>query len=231
MNPPTHPELLEELCREFIAHKYDLKWLHRTILTSRTYQLASEPTATNKYVRANDARYYVRRLRAEVLLDAVNHATGSRESYLEISCLPPGTKAVEVPGMSNFNKNGSGQMFTSSLDYAFEVFGRSRRDVEAQCDCETDASPSLVQSLYLAAYGDLLQKIAHANGRPAWLVAEVSDDAKRIEEAFLWTLSRLPTDAEKKTFLAHLQQAPSPQKGMEDIVGVLLNSKEFQLNR
>lgn len=231
LNPPTHPELLDELCREFVAHKYDLKWLHRTILNSRSYQLASEPNASNKHDRANYARYYVRRLRAEVLLDAVNQAVGSQETYPDTSYLPVGTKALEVPGISSFNKKGSGQMVASSVDYAFEIFGRSRRDVEAQCDCESASNPALVQSLYLAAYDDLLKKIADPSSRPAKLAAEIGDDGKRIEEAFLLALSRLPTEEEKNAFAAHLKQAASGEKGMEDIFWVLLNTKEFQLNR
>src|SRR5439155_5761439 len=57
LNPPTHPELLDELCREFIRHGYDLKWLHRTILASRTYQQSSAATAANGTDRANYAYF------------------------------------------------------------------------------------------------------------------------------------------------------------------------------
>src|SRR5262249_28206077 len=67
LNPPTHPELLDELCQGFINNKYDLRWLHRAILNSRTYQQSSEATAANRGDRSNYAFFYYRRLPAEVL--------------------------------------------------------------------------------------------------------------------------------------------------------------------
>src|SRR5262249_50003192 len=75
-NPASHPELLQELCRQFVRHKYDLNWLHRTILRSRTYQQSSTATRANAPDRSNYAFFYFRRLPAEVLLDALNQATG-----------------------------------------------------------------------------------------------------------------------------------------------------------
>ena len=70
LNPATHPKLLDELCRRFISGGYDLKWLHRTILTSRTYQQSSTASRDNEFDRTNYAYFYFRRLGAEVLLDS-----------------------------------------------------------------------------------------------------------------------------------------------------------------
>ena len=82
LNPPTHPELLDELCQGFIKNGYDLKWLHRTILNSRTYQQSSEaPPANSATDRANYAYFYSRRLPAEVLVDALNQATGTARRW------------------------------------------------------------------------------------------------------------------------------------------------------
>src|SRR5262249_48621861 len=78
-NPATHPELLKELCDGFVKNKYDLRWLHRAILNSRTYQQSSTPAAEAAADRANYAYFALRRLPAEVLLDALNSATGTTE--------------------------------------------------------------------------------------------------------------------------------------------------------
>ena len=71
-NPATHPELLKELCDGFIQNKYDLRWLHRTIANSRTYQQSSIATKENEADKANYAYFPMRRLGAEVFLDALN---------------------------------------------------------------------------------------------------------------------------------------------------------------
>src|SRR5207248_7003032 len=76
-NPATHPELLKELCDGFVRSRYDLRWLHRTILNSRTYQQVSATSPESAADRANYAAFPLRRLPAEVLLDALNAATGT----------------------------------------------------------------------------------------------------------------------------------------------------------
>src|SRR5262249_37086416 len=80
LNPASHPELVKELCDGFIQNKYDLKWLHRTILASRTYQQTSEASTANAVDRSNYAYFSYRRLPAEVLLDTLNQATGTSEN-------------------------------------------------------------------------------------------------------------------------------------------------------
>lgn len=231
LNPPTHPELLDELCRGFVANKYDLKWLHHTILNSRTYQQSAQANASNRADKVNYARFGVRRLSAEVVVDAINHATANRETFPEISHLPAGTKALEVPGMTIFNRDGSGALSASSLDYAFQLFGRSKRQVSSQCDCDTGSESSLVQSLYLASYGDVLKKLNDPAGRVAMLVKDIPNENRRVEEAFLWVLARFPTDAERQKFVTFLKEASSPEEGTREILWVLLNAHEFLLNR
>ena len=53
-NPATHPELLEELCAGFIKNNYDLRWLHRTIISSRTYQQSSTPKPGSETDRTHE---------------------------------------------------------------------------------------------------------------------------------------------------------------------------------
>ncbi len=224
LNPPSHPELLDALSKGFIENKYDLKWLHRTILASRTYQQSAATNATNRTDLTNYASAYLRRLPAEVLVDAVNHATGGTETYPPELFLPAGAKAVEVAGGTG------GDRARASLQYAFSIFGRPMRNPDVQCDCERDGKPTIVQTLYLANHPAVHAKISDPKGRVATLLKAVANDENRIEELYLWTLSRLPTNDERQVCLKYVKDAPIPQRGYEDVLWSLLNTREFLLN-
>ncbi|GIW85309.1 MAG: DUF1553 domain-containing protein [Gemmataceae bacterium] len=223
LNPPSHPELLQELASGFIASKYDLKWLHRTILQSRTYQQSAHPHPANPGEHRYYASFYRRRLPAEVVIDAINHATGSSERYG--SGIPAGTRAVELPGRLE-----EGIITNHFVEHAFTVFGKPRRSPETVCDCERDSLPNLEQSLFMANHPEVIRKISAPTGRVAQIVKMHSNDAKRLEELYLWTLCRLPTEAERRLCLEHLKNAPSAQVGLEGIMWSLLNSSSFLLN-
>jgi hypothetical protein len=224
LNPPSHPQLLSELSDDFVKSGYDLKRLHRTILASRTYQQSAQTNASNRADSVNYASFYLRRLPAEVLVDAINHATASGETYPPELYLRSGARAMEVAG-------GTGsERAQASLQYAFHIFGRPSRSPDVQCDCERDTTATVVQTLYLANHPRLLAKISAPEGRVAQLIKNIADDEKRIDEVFLWTLSRLPTDGERKSCLGYIKESPSAQKGLEDVMWSLLNTREFLLN-
>jgi hypothetical protein len=224
LNPASHPELLAELCADFIKSGYDLKHLHRTILRSRTYQQSAKTNATNRSDTANYASFYLRRLPAEVLVDALNHATGGSETYPPELYLPVGVRALEVAGSAGTERA------QASLRYAFQIFGRPMRAPEGQCDCERDTKPTIVQTLYLTNHPAVQQKIASPKGRVAQILKEVAGEGERIDELYLWTLSRMPTDEERQTCVNYVKESSSPQRGLEDVLWSLLNTKEFLLN-
>jgi hypothetical protein len=62
------------------------------------------------------------------------------------------------------------------------------------------------------------------------ILKQTADDAKRIEEQFLWTLSRPPTDKYRRTCLKYFKDSPTPQRGYDDLMWSLLNTREFILN-
>ena len=225
LNPPTHPELLQELSDSFVRNKYDLRWLHRTILTSRTYQQSNiAASEAGQADVANYARFPARRMSPEMIIDAINHATGGQETYPAYLHVPAGARAMEVPGNAHY---GAAR---ASLDYAFTLFGRARREPSTQCDCESGTTPVPEQGLYMAAHGDVLKKIADPNGRAAgW--GKLADADRQIEEAFLWSLSRRPTDGERRALGELLKKSPTPQRRMEDLLWVLLNHRDFLLIR
>jgi hypothetical protein len=224
-NPPSHPELLQKLAEGFITNKYDLKWLHRTILGSRTYQQSAQTNATSRTDTVNYASFYPRRLPAEVLVDAVNHATAGGETYPPELYLPNRARAMEVAGGTNGSANTA-----ASLQYAFHIFGRPLRSSDVQCDCERSTSATVVQTLYLANHPRVQAKIAAPEGRVAQIVKAIDDDGKRVDEVFLWALGRLPTETDRATCLKYLKESASPQKGLEDVMWSLLNTREFILN-
>ncbi|MBI3823764.1 MAG: DUF1553 domain-containing protein [Planctomycetes bacterium] len=223
-NPATHPELLAELSADFIKNGYDLKKLHRLILNSRTYQQSAKTNATSKHDTANYASFYLRRLPAEVLVDAVNHATLRKETYPPELFVPPNALAVEVAGsVGNDQKK-------ATLHYAFHIFGRPLRNPDVQCDCERDATVTVVQALFLANHPTIQAKIAAPEGRVARIAKEQPDAKKAIEELYLWTLSRTPSESEVQACIGYMKASPSHQRGLEDVMWSLLNTREFQLN-
>lgn len=219
-NPVTHPALLDELCRRFVAGGYDLKWLHRTILTSRAYQQSSQASPLNEMDRSNYAYFYYRRLPAEVLLDALDQSTGTREDMdMKYYQWTSGLRAVEIPYMPR----------NEFVAFMLEQFGRSERNSAVQCDCQRQSEPSMLQVLSLANHPHVRQKIADPAGRIARLVKDTSDPGLRIEELYLSTLSRLPDEQEKQTCLSHVSEAESSEKGLAAVLWSLLNTREFLL--
>jgi hypothetical protein len=219
-NPPTHPELLDELCREFIKHKYDLRWLHRTIVSSRTYQQSSAFDPASATDRTNYAYFYYRRLGAEVLLDALNQATGTTENMdMKYYHWPENMKAVEIPFPPR----------NAFVNFMLEQFGRPQRNSAVQCDCERDGGASVLQVLSFANHPRVWQKIAHDKGLAARVQREIADDAGRVDELFLATLSRPPSATERDACLKYLKESASPAKGLQGILWTLLNTREFVL--
>jgi hypothetical protein len=219
-NPATHPELLKELCDGFVANKYDLRWLHRTILTSRTYQQASTPRPEAAGDRANYAAFPLRRLPAEVTLDALSAATGVAEKMdMKYHHWPDDVKVVEVP-------------FTPKnpfVEFVLEQYGRPKRNAAVQCDCERDGGASVFQVLTLANHPRVWEKLRDPAGRVAQLAKATTADASKVEELFLATVSRPPSDAERAACLDYLRGAASPEGGLQGVLWGLLNTREFLL--
>jgi hypothetical protein len=211
-NPPSNPELLDALAKDFIKHKFDLKHLLRTICNSRTYQLSAMANEFNKHDRQNHARYYGKRLIAEVLLDAVDELCGTRTRFGGMSRQ---ARAVDLP------HEGFGSYF-------LDVFDRPPRS--SPCECARSAGASLTAVLHLANSPDIDDKIASDSGRAAKLVKDKVAPEKAVEELFLAAYARQPSAAERRKVLGYLQREKDLRRGLEDVLWALLNSKEFLFN-
>jgi hypothetical protein len=227
LNPPSHARLLEELAQRFIQSGYDLKWLHRTILQSRTYQQSHESNAVNSTDRHNYARFYLRRLPGEVVLDVLNQATGAREKYPPTWIFREGERAVLSAGVMVDVYN----FYNINDPFRYLVFGRQLRRTNVQCDCEQGRDVALPQLLFLANHEEVRQKIAADSGRAAQLAKnDKLDDQQRLEDLFLGALGRLPSPDELKAGLEHLKTSATLRKGLEEVLWSLVNTREFQLN-
>lgn len=213
-NPPSNPELLEGLAQNFIENGFDLKWLVRTICTSRTYQLSALPNDYNLKDKQNFSRYYPKRLTAEVLYDAFHQVTNTTQGY---SGLPSGTKAVQLPD-------------ASIGPYFLKVFGQPQGDTA--CECERSQEANLAQSLHLLNSSEVQTKIGNSAGRASKLSAEKErGHDERVKELYRWAYSREPKADELKIAMAHIQKHEANVKiAYEDIVWALINTKEFLFN-
>ncbi|GIW93623.1 MAG: S-layer protein [Pirellulaceae bacterium] len=213
-NPPSNPELLEALAKDFVEHGYDLKHLIRTICRSSTYQLSPEPNEYNALDKQNFSSFYPRRMPAEVLYDAINQVAGVSASF---GGLPQSTRAVQLPD-NGFN------------NYFLTVFGKP--EARSACECERSVEANLAQSLHLLNSAEIQGRIGNGNGRAAKLARDQErSDADKITEVYLAAFSRLPTQYELDVLLRHVSLQPNKQQAYEDVIWAVINTKEFQFIR
>jgi hypothetical protein len=290
-NPPSNEPLLDHLAAEFRRHDFDLKWLHREIVTSRTYQAGWRTNDTNRLDERNFSRAVPRRIPAEVTLDAIRMATAADADACTMAASSGGRAVADATAV------GWGQ----SGKYALAVFGRSTR--ESNCDCDRSLEPSLLQTVFLQNDRDMLAQIdrkggwvetvarpyeaakvtadraaevkarnterlvvqaqrrleklkergvegealaqaeaalaaarrrtrgdepATATAPPATLTPE--DVTRIVRQAYLRTLSRLPTEAEASRAASYFSETASVREAARDLLWALLNTKEFVVN-
>jgi len=214
-NPPVNEALLDALAKGFVDSGYDFKRLIREICTSRAYQRSSRPNATNAEDDRNFSRAQLRRIRAEVLLDVMTDATGTQNKF---KGLPLGARAVQI---------ADGNTST----YFLTTFGRATR--ATACSCEVKMEPSLSQALHLLN-GDTVQQKIRQGGVVKGLPDAGRSPEQVIEELYLRTLTRKPTEKETAGLMAVVRvdgQTPAAlREALEDGFWAILNSREFVFN-
>lgn len=213
-NPPSNPELLDALAEELIKSKYSLKHLVRVICKSRTYQLSAVPNDFNKHDKQAYARYYPRRMSAEVLFDAVSQVTNAPAAFggLPADRHAP-NRAIKLPDES----------FTS---YFLEVFGRPQRI--SACECERVNEANLAQALHLLNSQEVQNKLSRQNGRADLLARDPRPDAEKVEELFLWAFARPPSPEHLRLAMEHINRnAQNKKVAYENLLWALINTKEF----
>jgi hypothetical protein len=211
-NPAANEELLTRLAKDFVDHKFDVKHIIRTIANSRVYQLSSEPIEANKNDRQSFARFYARRLIAEVFHDAVDQACGTHTKFGGIS---DSARAVDLPN------EGFGSYFLDTFDRPQRVTG---------CECERSSGATLAQVLLLANSDDIENKLADNSGLISELTKTNKVAAEKIIDLYLTAYSRPPNISELSRTVGYVDAQEDKRKALEDVLWTVLNSKEFMFN-
>jgi Protein of unknown function (DUF1553)/Protein of unknown function (DUF1549)/Bacterial Ig-like domain (group 2) len=222
-NPASDEVLMDWLIADFIAHEYDVKHLIRTIMSSAAYARSSTPVAANESDTKYLSHYVVKRLSAEVLLDAIAQVTGVATPF---SGYPSGWRSLQLPDSKVENT------FLAS-------FGRPER--LSTCSCERSAEPSVSQALNLANGPTLNDKLRSDQGAVARAVASNVSDSEMIDNLYRAALSRMPTDEERAGLLPILADAVkglsdpkeianARRQAIEDLYWATLTGKEFLFN-
>jgi len=217
-NPPSNPELLDWLTTGFVEHEFDMKWLHRQIATSDTYQRSWKPNATNRDDRRNFSRAVPRRLPAEVVYDSVKQALVATDKLDEVR--------------TDLSRRAIGHLsMRLAGTHAMQVFGKPDRTVN--CDCERSNQPTLLQSVFLQN-DPLVDQLLEESGWLREIAAQEASGAAvdrelLVETAWLRTLSRPPTSGESARAIEHLAGGESTTDSLRDLLWSLINTKEFIL--
>ncbi len=217
-NRPTNPELLDKLAAFLLERRFRLRELERLILESEAYQASSTPPAgaagSDQLARLLFARYFPRKLPAEALLDSISQVTNAPQKY---GGHPLGTtsKDYEVP---------------DAPSYFMASFGFPRRDVLAHRNEE----PTLAQALHLMSRTTLEPKLTAKDGLIATLMERGATDDEVAGEFYERAYARMPRESERASVRSYLESERSAgrtkRRTYENLLLVLLNTKEFQLN-
>ena len=191
-NPPTNPELLDRLTKDFVQSGFNVRQLVRLICKSRAYQLSINTNRWNEDDNINYSHAIARRLPAEVLYDALHRVTGSLSNFPN---LPPGTRAEQLPDAGVKEPNGF-----------LAQFGRPPR--ESACECERSSGVQFGPVMAMVTGPTVGDAIADPKNEIARLVQKESDDAKLIDDLFMHILNRPATDQEIEAGLEVLKQIP-----------------------
>jgi hypothetical protein len=213
-NVPSHPEVLERLTEEFVASKYNIKELIRTICQTEAYHLTSQFNETNQIDNpaAGEvplfSHMYVKTLQAEQLYDSLIVATNAHQS-----------------GQAGYEQ--AEEQRAMWMQEYLRIFG-------GNADSEPTLFSGSIPQALLMMNGELVQQAISAE-RGSYLNTVLADpryrnDAARIQALFVSALGRLPTRNEANTFTQGLRGVADPLAAYQDLYWALLNSNEFILN-
>jgi hypothetical protein len=217
-NPPSNPRLLSFLEHELAAGRYDLKRLCASILKSKTYQQSCVPRSPVPGAVRQFAVYPVRRLEAEVLIDAINQITGTGEKYTSnipepFSHMPESMRAIAL---------ADGSVTSPFLS----LFGRPAR--ESGLMSERVSEPTADQRLHLLNSSHIQRKLEQG-GRLLATFREAGQSPREITETlFLATLSRYPTSEELAAVAEYRARSGEGRRVALDLAWALINTAEFQ---
>jgi hypothetical protein len=218
-NPPSNPELLACLEKELISSGYDLKHVRRLILTSTTYQFSSILRSQTPEAIANFASYPLRRVEAEVLIDALNTITGGSDLY---------TSAVPEPFTYIPKEMSAVALADGSITSSFlTLFGRSSRSTGMEAERVNElASTQWLHMLNSAAVQNKLQ----SGQKLASMISSGGKPKDIAERLYLTILSRFPKDDDVRVAEEYAKSGATTGNNVwVDLAWALINSPEFLL--
>ena len=222
-NPPSDEALLDWLVADFRSHRHDLKHLMRTIMASAVYARSSTPAQGSASDVKFLSHYPVKRLPAEVLLDAIAQVS---EIPTHFPGYPSGWRSLQLPD--------------TKIESTFlSSFGRPER--LNTCSCERSSEPSMTQALHLANGTTINDKLRDPKGALARAIDASAADEAILDRLFLAALTRPPTESERTRLLKILNEAKAGQadpklaaesrrQALEDLYWATLTGNEFLFN-
>ncbi len=199
-NPPTHPELLENLTAQLKAADFDAKHLLRGILNSKTYQRTSMPVAGNKEDPELYSHRRIRVLSPEQLHDSLKAVLGKKVVRPQKGRRRPGTGPRDQ----------------------FIAFFRTSENASL-----LDYQAGIPQALRLMNSRDMNTLAAAARIMGEVDSKKPEDIVTRI---YLTALSRKPNAEELARLKTYVSQQDNPRNAYSDILWAVLNTSEFALN-
>lgn len=221
-NPASNEALLTAAAKYLQDHQFDLKQLMRAILQSSSYQRSSQALPGNAADDRFYSRYYPKRLKAEVLLDAISQVSGAPSQFKTMK--PDGKPGDPVSAKRAL------QLPDSFVDsYFLKTFGRPDRLIT--CDCERSDEPSMTQVFHMLNGETINNKLKQKDN--AVETGLKHDPAAMLDDLFLAALSRLPSATEKEKALVELLNVPEAERraALEDVFWCVMTCKEFVFNR
>ena len=212
-NAPTHPELLDLLAKEIVAHRFDLRWLIRELALTETYARAStlpegDKLPADRYLSASE-----RHLTCEQQLRAFLIATG------ELDRLTKNTKAEAGDDARKYTLADFEKAFAAA-------FANPAKEPEIK------VNPTLRSSLFFRNSDHIHWALQPRAGNLIENISKLGDETAMVEQLYLAVLTRLPDEEEKTAFAGWMKMhgAANAPKAISDFAWALFSSTEWFVN-
>ncbi|HWC95498.1 MAG TPA: DUF1549 and DUF1553 domain-containing protein [Candidatus Sulfopaludibacter sp.] len=230
---PSNQKLLDYLAAEFVAHHYDMKWLHRLIVTSNTYQLSSkvDPAvlAKNQQIDARDTylwHFRLQRLDAESIWDSIHSSAGDLDLAVGGKSFQLAQTGGKRAGNAEPNANRRGAYMTRGYIPSTDVMN----NFLTSFDVDDGRTPCPIRTQTVTAPQALFTMNSDLVERESGKLAEVSlkdgagDLRAAVTDAYQRTLNRKPSGSELDYALTYIG---SDAARMKELSWLLFNLDEF----
>jgi hypothetical protein len=222
-NPASHPDLLKALANEFVQSGFDMRHVIRLIMQSRTYQLSSDPNATNKADDRNFSHAIVRRLAGEQLFDSLHASMAVAPRFKNF---PLASRAAQLPGPVQGRKREAGA--DDAIGFLSQ-FGAPPRFLA--CECERSNESTMGQSFTLISGPQVNDLLRDGRNRLGLLLSDKSSYEEKVDALYWSTLTRAPSAEERMRLAQLIRESKDKRASMEDLAWSLVNAKEFVLRK